>query len=167
MMDITNKLPLRLRAVGWAAAVALLPAYASARYVVDTKTAEHIGFLGLTNVPALTAMAVVAALIPSYFLCWRLLDYEQYHHGPTAAGTGILTCLLAYLLLACMVVSMDLVLGAQAGYLVDRSPSYLAGFVAVSLFLFLSGSLVITGWFTLPLSALVAYLVSLMYRGGG
>ena len=81
MMDVTNKLPLRLRAVGWAAAVAVIPAYASARYVVDTKTAEHIGFLGLTNVPALTAMAVVAAVIPSYFLCWRLLDYEQDHDG--------------------------------------------------------------------------------------
>jgi hypothetical protein len=166
-MDVTNKLPLRLRAAGWTAAVAVIPAYASARYVVDTKTAEHIGFQGLTNVPALTAMAVVAAVIPSYFLCWRLLDYEQYHHGPTAAGTGIVTCLLAYLLLACMVVSIDLVLGAQAGYLADESPSGLVGLVAVGLFVFLYGSLVITGWFTLPLSALVAYLVSLMYRGGG
>ena len=32
-MDITNKLPLRLRAAGWTAAVAALPAYAFAWFI--------------------------------------------------------------------------------------------------------------------------------------
>ena len=52
MMDVTNKLPLRLRAAGWTAAVAVIPAYASA-YVVHEVLAQ-IDYFHLAALPVMT-----------------------------------------------------------------------------------------------------------------
>ncbi len=164
-MDVTNKAPLRLRAAGWTAAVAVIPAYASAYVVHEVLTQSD--YFHLAGLPVMTAMAVVAAGISGYFLCWTLFDYERQHNGLESAEVGVATCMVAYVIFGCMAAVewlWRMPLPDQrwvSGY--DNLVSHFGILVIAMYFVALMSTFLIT----VPTAAFAAFMISLTYRDGG
>lgn len=151
-----TRLPVRLRTAGWAAAVAAIPAYVAA----DTLTGPAFGDLVPIPLLDLVLMTLVSAALSGFLFGWRLLDPQRPHEGFKAIGLGIVTALLAYLLLADVSIFAGILLPSRYG----GGDEYTFGGLLIALlagpFFVLYWGILLTGWYTLLVAGLAGFALS-------
>jgi hypothetical protein len=161
-------LRLRLRAAVWAAAVALIPVilFVRLRPWQWYFTGDEFYF----QLPWLIA-AVVAAAISGFIFGWRLLDAGETHDWRTAAAQSIKVTVWAHGILSTAPLLFVLLTASYAAArdglpITEIMESINLPALLISPFFFWFGSIMIMGWFTLPVGVTAGYLLSKHYRKG-
>jgi hypothetical protein len=163
-MSRKANLLLRLRAALWCAAVAAIPTVAFLWLI-----SGGLSFRAPSLPPStFFVIPVAAAALSGFWIGWRLLDPTAHHNAVRALLLGAAVWLLAYVLMGGLLLLtvapqnyVQMVQSGAGARLVATLPGDLLGVLEL-----VGIAIGITGWFTLPIACLAAYLLSRRYRAG-
>ncbi len=156
-MSRKANLLLRLRAALWCAAVA-------GALCIGVLLYRHLDLVNNAGW-VLVLFSMVPAGVSGWLVGWHLLNPNGHHDPASAIGLGTAVVLLAY---GVMFVIVPVVAFLSAGHRAWEALQDNEAVFALTMFfglLFPIGAIILTGWITLPIGWIAAYLLSWRYRG--